>query len=216
MKRCNKNTKQIACAYLLAAVLFVALGCVGLARGAYYSANGLRPNAQQLRFDELEKSSIVLQPNFGANAYVSTDGDPHFYWQQAAYLDTVVLKATYNSSPLGIVLYWKTDPAADYAEQNSVYATKTADGEYTFDLGGRLVQEIRIDPDSAGGVITWFDGVVLNPQTPWYKAFVPTPSQGLALIVLPLLAVAGWHEIAAVWAGLRNKAQPKGGGKSTL
>lgn len=202
MNRINR----ILYAYLLAILLFWAFGGVSLGKSAYYTAQNLRPNAQELSMNQLDLSSIIPRLEFGENAYVSTDSDSHLYWNEPAYLETITLKATHNSVPLSVVLYWKTDSAADYAERNTVYATKTAEGEYTFDLGGKFVQGIRIDPDSAGGVITWFDGIVLNPQTPWYTVFVPSATQSLLLILLPLLAAAIWQEIASVWQSVRKKA----------
>ena len=62
-----------------------------------------------------------------------------------------------------VVLYWKAPGQADFSAAQMVYAQKTADGVYRFDLGGCVVSEIRLDPDSVGGVTTRFDGVTLNP-----------------------------------------------------
>ena len=78
-------------------------------------------------------------------------------------------------------------------------------GSYRFDLGGRQVEEIRIDPDSVGGVITRFDGVQLNPQTPWYQAFVPTTAGVLLFFILLLVAVAVLQELTAVFNLIRKR-----------
>ena len=96
-----------------------------------------------------------------------------------------------------VVLYWKAPGQADFSAAQMVYAQKTADGVYRFDLGGCVVSEIRMDSDSVGGVTTRFDGVTLNPAEGWYTAFIPTATGlVLGLLVPPVLVAVLWE----LWA----------------
>ena len=81
-----------------------------------------------------------------------------------------------------------------------MYAVETAPGEYTFRLGGRRVSEVRLDPDSVGGIVTRFDGVELNPAGAWYRAFAPGWGGLLLFLALPPLAVALAAELRALFA----------------
>ena len=78
----------------------------------------------------------------------------------------------------------------DYTEAQKVYATATAPGVYTFDLGGRWVTGLRMDPDSVGGVPTLFTGIELNPARAWYTRFIPTAGWWLVLAFGPCIAAA--------------------------
>lgn len=203
MKKIKKLGWQLALCYLAAALLWLAFCGAGLAKTAYYTQKGLCPS-RTLAWDELGKSSIEeLQYSGDGVWYVSTDPDSQLYWSGPAYLDRVVWRAGYETSGFAVVLYYKTPGKADYSERNSIYATETAPGEYTFQIGGKLVDEIRIDPDSVGGVITRFDGAQLNPARPWYTAFAFTAKGLAAFLLLPLLALAVLHELWALAAMLR-------------
>ncbi len=100
------------------------------------------------------------------------------------------LDAAHRLPPGGVALYYLLPGQTDYSEAQKVYATVTGAGEYTFDLGGRWVTGIRIDPDSVGGVPTLFTGVELNPATPWYTRLLPSGGQWLLLLFAPAVAAA--------------------------
>ena len=122
--------------------------------------------------------------------YLSTDSDPHIYWQGQGYIETVVLDAAHRLPPGGVALYYLKPGQTDYTEAQKVYAKVTAPGVYTFDLGGQWVTGLRIDPDSVGGVPTLFTGIDLNPPRPWYTRFVPTAGWWLVLAFAPAVASA--------------------------
>ena len=67
---------------------------------------------------------------------------------------------------------------------------RVVDGGYEFDLGGRYVTGLRIDPDSMGGIPTYFYGVTLNPARLWLLDLVPGSGQWLLLLLLPVFAAA--------------------------
>lgn len=194
-----------ALAYVLATAVWILGGFWTLAKGVYYEHKGMRVH-QTLSWQELEPVSIKrLDSQEPGIWYVSTDTDPQLHWTGNIYLEQVDLKIQHTTPGLSVVLYWREPGQADFSEQQSVYAVQTADGMYRFDLGGKRVEEIRIDPDSVGGVITRFDGVVLNPQTSWYEAFLPTTTGVMLFLILPLLAVALAQEIKAMLCFIRER-----------
>ena len=191
-----KQTKRwIAVSYLAAVILWVILCVSSLVRGAWYESQGLRLH-QELAWQDLSVQSMEpIETGKEGFWYVSTDGDPQIHWTGNAYLETVELDVLHTTPGLSVVLYWREPGQADFSSRQSVYAVQTEQGKYRFDLGGKQVEEIRIDPDSVGGVITRFDGVELNPAKPWYEAFKPTTTGMVLFAVLPLAAAA------AVWEG---------------
>ncbi len=194
-----KHTKRwLAAAYLAALALWLLAGIFQLAKGAWYDSQGLRVR-QTLGWEDLTAVS-VQQVDTGQDGlwYVSTDSDPQLHWTGSAYLETVELDMYHATPGLSVVLYWREPGQTDFSSQNAVYAEKNGEGCYVFDLGGRRVEEIRIDPDSLGGVVTRFDGVVLNPERAWYTAFAPTAAGVLLFAVLPLVAVAALREVWAI------------------
>lgn len=192
-------------AYLAAMAVWLLGGVWSLAKGMYYENKGLRLH-QTLSWQDLTTLSIKqLEREDSEIWYVSTDTDPQLHWTGNAYLEQVDLQVEHTTPGLSVVLYWREPGQADFSEKQSVYAVQMQNGSYRFDLGGRQVEEIRIDPDSVGGVITRFDGVQLNPQTPWYQAFVPTTAGVLLFFILPLVAVAVLQELTAVFNLIRKR-----------
>ena len=102
----------------------------------------------------------------------------------------MVLDAAHRLPPGGVALYYLKPGQTDYTEAQKVFARVTAPGVYTFDLGGKWVTGLRIDPDSVGGVPTLFTGIELNPARPWYLRFVPSSGWWLVLAFGPCIAAA--------------------------
>ena len=168
-----KARQLLLLAYLLAAVLWVVRCLVGCGVMLNYKLQG-------------KMSQTHVDPAW----YLSTDSDPHIYWQGQGYIETVVLDAAHRLPPGGVALYYLKPGQTDYTEAQKVYAKVTAPGIYTFDLGGQWVTGLRIDPDSVGGVPTLFTGIDLNPARPWYTRFVPTAGWWLVLAFVPAVAAA--------------------------
>lgn len=198
-------------AYLLTIVLWLVRGLVGSAVMINYKLKGEMPQ-QMVAPAELVTESFApyssnqwwTPPDDDPNWYLSTDSDPHIYWQGQGYLETVRLYAEHQLPPGGVALYYLLPGQTDYTETQKVYANVTGTGEYTFDLGGRWVTGLRIDPDSVGGVPTLFHGIELNPATPWYDCFIPNGGQWLLLLFVPALAVAA----IALVGSLLHKEEP--------
>lgn len=198
-------------AYLLTIVLWLVRGLVGSAVMINYKLKGEMPQ-QTVAPAELVTESFApysfnqwwTPPDDDPNWYLSTDSDPHIYWQGQGYLETVRLYAEHQLPPGGVALYYLLPGQTDYTETQKVYANVTGTGGYTFDLGGRWVTGLRIDPDSVGGVPTLFHGIELNPATPWYDRFIPNGGQWLLLLFVPALAVAA----IALVGSLLHKEEP--------
>lgn len=197
-------------AYLLAAALWLAQALVGSAVMLNYKLKGEMPQrtvpAAELTtesFAPYSSNQWWTPPDDDPNWYLSTDSDPHIYWQRQGYLETVRLDAVHRLPPEGVALYYLLPGQTDYSEAQKVYARVTGAGQYTFDLGGRYVTGLRIDPDSAGGVPTRFTGIELNPVQPWYARLLPTGGQWLVLAFAPALAAAA----AGLVCALAGKAE---------
>lgn len=198
-------------AYLLAAVLWLASGFVGSAVMLNYKLQGKMPQ-RTVPPEELQTESFApyssnqwwTPPDDDPAWYLSTDSDPHIYWQGQGYIERVRLYAGHRLPPGGVALYYLLPGQTDYSETQKVYASVTGAGEYTFDLGGRWVTGLRIDPDSVGGVPTLFHGIELNPAAPWYTRFVPDGGQWLLLLFGPALAAAAAGLAQAILRGERD------------
>ena len=184
-KKALFNPRQtLVLAYLLAVVLWLVRCLAGSAVMLNYKMQGKMPQVT-LAPDEFTTESFAAYssnewwtaPDDDPNWYLSTDSDPHIYWQGQGYIETVKLDAAHRLPPGGVALYYLKPGQTDYTEAQKVYAKVTAPGVYTFDLGGQWVTGLRIDPDSVGGVPTLFTGVTLNPDTPWYLRFIPAAGQ---------------------------------------
>ena len=114
-------------AYLFALVLWLAQGFVGSAVMLNYKLRGEMPQ-QTVAPAELTTESFApyssnqwwTPPDDDPNWYLSTDSDPHIYWQGQGYLETVRLYAGHRLPPGGVALYYllpgqtRTYPKGDY------------------------------------------------------------------------------------------------------
>lgn len=194
------HKRLVAAAYLLALAAWLAHGAGALVQGAWYAHRGQAPSVV-LAPQDLELSSLV--PYEGDDGpvegcLVSTDSDPHLFWRHEAWVDTVTLDVGQNKPAGGVELYYLLPGQQEFTANQVVYPSRDAQGRYVFELGGKLVAGLRVDPDSVGGVVTQFRGMAVNPHHAWYRHFVPSAGQGLLLLALPLLAAALVAEIASL------------------
>lgn len=184
--------KLVGCCYLAALVIWLAQGVGVLVQTAWYAHEGLAAT-RTLTLDELKTVSIKPyedEEHTEGVWYISTDTDPQLTWNQRAWVRRVVLDITHTKPGCGVELYYRMPGQTDFSPRQAVYATRDAEGRLVFDLGGKLVEELRIDPDSVGGVLTRFDGLTIDPPQGWYTAFVPGAGGWMLLLGLPLLAAA--------------------------
>ena len=100
-------------AYLLTIVLWLVRGLVGSAVMINYKLKGEMPQ-QTVAPAELVTESFApyssnqwwTPPDDDPNWYLSTDSDPHIYWQGQGYLETVRLYAEHQLPPGGVALYY--------------------------------------------------------------------------------------------------------------
>lgn len=209
----KRPIRWLAAAYLAVLALWLILSGVSLAKSAWYAHKGMKTQTE-LAWQNLTGVGVQELEGQGEGVwYVSTDTDPQLHWTapnpEGIYLETVELRVEQLTPGQAVVLYWKAPGQADFSAAQMVYAQKTADGAYHFDLGGCVVSEIRLDPDSVGGVTTRFNGVTLNPAEGWYTAFVPTAT-GLVLgLLAPPVAVAVLWELWAILEPEPFRATPR-------
>lgn len=191
MKRLNRK-KLLLAAYLAALVLWLVQGTAAVAQKAWYGARGQAPSLS-LTESDLEFSSIVpyeidYEPVPGW--LVTTDGDSHMYWNQQAWVDTVVLDVEQNKPAGGVELYYREPGQTDFNPRRVLYPERDEQGRYVFKLGGRMIDGLRIDPDSVGGVLMSIHSLQINPPMPWYQHFVPNAGQWILLLIAPLVLTA--------------------------
>ena len=209
----KRPIRWLAAAYLAVLALWLILSGVSLGKSAWYAHKGMKAQTE-LAWQDLTGVGVQELEGQGEGVwYVSTDTDPQLHWTapnpEGIYLETVELRVEQLTPGQAVVLYWKEPGQADFSAAQMVYAQKVADGVYRFDLGGCVVSEIRLDPDSVGGVTTRFNGVTLNPSEGWYTAFVPTAT-GLVLgLLAPPVAVAVLWELWAILEPEPFRATPR-------
>ena len=108
------NPRQtLVLAYLLAVVLWLVRCLAGSAVMLNYKMQGKMPQVT-LAPDELTTESFAAYssnewwtaPDDDPNWYLSTDSDPHIYWQGQGYIETVELDAAHRLPPGGVALYY--------------------------------------------------------------------------------------------------------------
>lgn len=184
-------------AYLLAGLAFLMVGCGRLIKGWHYEDRGLRLH-RELSLADFELVGILpyeegTRPE--EDWIVSTDSDPQLLWKQDLYVESVELKMHRTGNGEATLLYWKEPGQTDFSEAQSVYGRPIGPDRFVYELEGVRVCELRIDPDSAGGIITRLDGAVINPPRSWTWAFWPSGRGLLLFLSLPLLGVALIEEI---------------------
>lgn len=186
-----------ALCYAGAAVLWAVWCLVGCAVMLNYKLGGDMPSLtlteDDLSFENFaryDSNEWWTAPDDRPEWYLSTSNDPRIYWQGQGYIERVELHADHLLPPGGVALYYLLPGQTDYSEAQKVFASVAEDGVYRFDLGGKRVTGLRIDPDSAGGVPTLFYGIELNPAEPWCLRFVPNGGQWLLLLLGPAVAAA--------------------------
>ncbi len=186
--------KPLVNAYLLAVGVWIVLFCVGFTQSLWQTAAG-NGGEMEIPLEQLQLISLVEQkpdPEIPAgNWLVSSDSDPQIRWNaQGRYLEQIELKMKYLLPTGAVVLYYRTPHQADFSPAQMVYAQQKGE-RYLFDLKGKYVEEIRIDPASRGGVILQPEQIRLYSNGIW--GLVPDWQQLALLLGLPPLLLALWE-----------------------
>ena len=140
--------------YALAAALWVLWVLLNSAVALDHKMNGTM-RTQTLGPGDLTYESFMsyaedewaTPPDDREGWYLSTDNDPHIFWQGEAFVVSVRLEVEQLLPPGSVALYYLTPGQTDYRESQKVYAWRDGDNGYVFDLGGITVTGLRIDPD---------------------------------------------------------------------
>ncbi len=174
--------------YAAAALLWLAIAALALWRDSARLQNGSLVRRVLQPWEFTSTSGVVYDE--AARTFASTDPDPQFIYRPEA--PEAMTRFVFRARPLNkgggeMVLYYNTAPEQNFSEARKLWARRSAEGEWYFDLGGREIAALRFDPDSVGGVFWRCEGMVLNERIAPLYYFVPD-AQGLVLLLcLPLL-----------------------------
>lgn len=184
--------------YALALVVWLAVAGIGLLADNVRRANGTVAE-QVLGFADFEMENLALVEDH-EEWLVSTNTDPQLVYRPAGALHVGRVEFTaraLNVPPGEMTLYYTTREDESFTDAHRLWARRLPGGSWVFDLGGKRITALRLDPDTAGGVIWEVDGIVLNARKPTLSWFLPDALQAALLLCTPPLAWALVYEIVA-------------------
>lgn len=188
--------------YLIALVVWGAVGTVSLAQEVIRRENGaVEQSALDIRDATWENMTELEGWDEGSLWIYSTNSDPQLIWQlEGQPIGLVRLDAQSYSKPGGeMVLYYTTNEGQPFSEARKLWARQDEEGRYVFDLEGRRIYGLRLDMDTAGGVIWRVHGISVNLYKPAWQFYVPDVQNTVLLLLVPLLCWAVAYEF---WAFL--------------
>ena len=192
MKRFLKYPLVVA--YGLAMAIWILYAGTLQVKSLWYTSQG-KGGESVILPSQMELVALVEQKPFSelpkGDWLVSSDSDPQIRWKcNGWYLEQVQLNMETLWPTGAVVLYYRTAQQPDFLPTQMVYAKQTQQGTYVFQLPGVVVEEIRIDPASQGGVILQVEG--METKSNGFATFVPSWQQGALLLGLPPVGVALW------------------------
>lgn len=192
MKRFLKYPLVVA--YGLAMAIWILYAGMLQLKSLWYTSQG-KGGESVILPSQMELVALVEQKPFSelpkGDWLVSSDSDPQIRWKcNGWYLEQVQLNMETLWPTGAVVLYYRTAQQPDFLPTQMVYAKQTQQGTYVFQLPGVVVEEIRIDPASQGGVILQVEG--METKSNGFATFVPSWQQGALLLGLPPVGVALW------------------------
>lgn len=192
MKRFLKYPLVVA--YGLAMAIWILYAGMLQVKSLWYTSQG-KGGESVILPSQMELVALVEQKPFSelpkGDWLVSSDSDPQIRWKcNGWYLEQVQLNMETLWPTGAVVLYYRTAQQPDFLPTQMVYAKQTQQGTYVFQLPGVVVEEIRIDPASQGGVILQVEG--METKSNGFATFVPSWQQGALLLGLPPVGVALW------------------------
>lgn len=192
----KKRWKLLVLCYLAALLVWLVLCGLRLGRDTLAISEGtLAPTT--LTMDDFVMEGFVYTQY--ENTFASTDPDPKLIYtpEGGAYVTRFVFKARPLTRGAGeTVLYYTTAPGEDFSDAKKLWARQDAAGNWYFDLHGKTVYSLRLDPDTMGGVFWKVDGFTLNAAIAPAAYFVPGVQAAALLLLAPLLAWAVISELA--------------------
>ena len=192
MKRFLKYPLVVA--YGLTMAIWIVYAATLQVKSLWYTSQG-KGGESVILPSQMELVALVEQKPFSGlpkgDWLVSSDSDPQIRWKcNGWYLEQVQLNMETLWPTGAVVLYYRTAQQPDFLPTQMVYAKQTQQGTYVFQLPGVMVEEIRIDPASQGGVILQVEG--METKSNGVTTFVPSWQQGALLLGLPPVGVALW------------------------
>lgn len=202
--------------YGLAVVVYLAVCLVRFAGVSGKTINAEMPYRPLMLEDFALQSILRLDDENGRQRFVSTDPDPQMVYaaEQPFYAGRVSFSAAPHKPGGEIVLYYATNADFEqtgFDEANKLWAKQATNGSWYFDLDGRQVYALRLDPDTAGGVVWTMDGGIwLNQPKPAAAYFVPDAFEVFWLLAGPLFAAGVL--VCCKQLLLKKKSSNSGGG----
>lgn len=201
-RRARRWLIPLFCYYGIAICIYLGFCTVSFLKDHY----NLTLQEQILTLDDLQLEGLAAEPNpDGGMDLVSTDSDPKILYVQNEpfYANCIIFYGTPVNKPGGeMQLYYTTQPGQVPDARHCLWPQQSKDGGWYFDLGGKNVYTLRLDPDAVGGVV-WRDWkIVLNRQKPIIEYFIPELRTVFLLLFVPALVSALLFEAAAVLAAL--------------
>lgn len=194
MKKKKASAKWLLVILYILAIAVYLLICFAhwnTMNGAFSSGN---ITTQTLQLEDFTQVNILPVEN-DKQGFVSTNSDPQLiYSQEEPFLvDRMTFSASSQKPGGEIVLYYAEDDTyltQDFDEKNKVWAKQLSDGTWYFDLNGKKVQALRLDPDTAGGVVWQVNDIQLNVQKSMQEYFMPSWIDIFSIVFIPLLLCA--------------------------
>lgn len=188
----KKKMKRVLCLYAVVLGLYL-LCCAGRCAANMWQRHTGALETRVLSLPDFTPENIRYDSyEEGGGVFVSTNTDPQLIllFPQGQRVGRLLFDAASNKGGGEMVLYYTTAPDADFSETKKLWAQQDEQGVWYFDLYGRTVYALRLDPDTVGGVRWQVNEIVLNAPVPWADYFVPSARQTAFLLAFPLLGTS--------------------------
>lgn len=122
----------------------------------------------------------------------TTDGDSQMIYSPDGMFTGLAFTADYLVYPGDIILYYTTQPGADYSAKNRLYVSQDTDNPQLFScsMPATYVADIRLDPTTLAGNLIDFDTITINPPLTSADYLAVTPYTVLMFGIYSLLLAA--------------------------
>lgn len=196
--------RLLALLYIGAALLWLGLGLTGWLSCRALEKDGTL-TTRELSVQQAEKVSLFDDRTWGSfreGSLLTTNTDAQLIWKIGAPVSglTVTLR---SSQPIkDLELYYTTAEGQDFSVKNRltpVWSDPLA-GSYRFELPDvPFVEQLRLDPTSAGGAFLEINDITLNEPLSPDTWFVPDAAQLLALLAGPALLAWAVRVLVLFW-----------------
>ncbi len=140
--------------------------------------------------------------------FITTDPDPQliFYFPDGQVVNQFVFSGNLVGRGSGeMAVYYTETPNDSFSEEHKIWAQKSGDNSWVFDLHGKNVYSLRFDPASLAGVYWQVDSMTLNPEVSALSYFVPDALEIAFLLIGPIFAWAVLLEIYQIVSPLLQR-----------